>query len=298
MPRGHKVLVTGAGGFTGKYLIAKLDMLGHESKRVSEIFHRAGIDVRDKERVMSFFWEHKPSKVVHLAGLASTQHPDSNELWSVNYEGTKNVLNALSSFSTDEKHFILASTSQVYKSDTEPLSEASTVEPVGHYARSKFAAEEATLDYSSIMKVTIIRPFNYTGIGQSTNFLIPKLVQAFQDGLVQIKLGNTHVSRDFSDIRDVATAYAQALELVDTGEVLNICSGVPTSVDSIIQELEQIYERGIRVDVDQSLVRDDDASVLFGDSSKIRAKLRWQPLFQIKDTLRWISGRDLGTHAK
>ncbi|MGC6728135.1 NAD-dependent epimerase/dehydratase family protein, partial [Escherichia coli] len=79
--------------------------------------------------------------------------------------------------------------------------------------------------FASRVRNFIVRPFNYTGIGQSRSFLIPKIVYHAQQGARQIELGNVNVARDFSDVRFFAESLARLMELDLDGERVNICSG-------------------------------------------------------------------------
>ena len=83
--------------------------------------------------------------------------------------------------------------------------------PVNHYANSKLAMEHTARTYGERLPLLITRPFNYTGPGQATHFLVPKIVEHIKRRETVIELGNTHVSRDFSDVRDIVAVYAHLL---------------------------------------------------------------------------------------
>ena len=95
---------------------------------------------------------------------------------------------------------------------------------------------------SQSSNITVVRPFNYTGVGQAEHFLIPKVVKAFKLKSDEIELGNLDVSRDFSDVRDVVSAYLALLEQGHQG-TFNVCSGsaVPLSDVKRINTVETSF---------------------------------------------------------
>jgi nucleoside-diphosphate-sugar epimerase len=285
------ILVTGGAGFTGAYLIKHLEALGHSARTISNIFIENKIDILDKRVVSNFIADFKPTKLIHLAGISRSQSSNREQLWNVNSLGTRNVIEAFLSNSPSPDHFVLASTAQVYSESASPINEDAPVEPQSEYAKSKVDAEESVLRYSGHLKVSIVRPFNYTGLGQPSDFLIPKLVQGFDLELPSISVGNLKVVRDFSDVRDVVSAYAKILNSNESGGVFNVCQGRGISLEELVQRLEELYERRISVEFDSSLARASEPITFIGDHTKISSTLGWFPHFELEDTLLWMKNR-------
>ena len=115
------------------------------------------------------------------------------------------------------------------------LNEKSPYMPMNDYAVSKVSMELMANIWKDKLPITITRPFNYTGIGQSENFLIPKIISHFKKKKKSIELGNLEIYRDFSDVRDIAEIYAELMEINPVGETFNLCSGSCISIKQIIE---------------------------------------------------------------
>ena len=106
------------------------------------------------------------------------------------------------------------------------------------------------------LPITIARPFNYTGVGQSINYVIPKIVEHFRNGARHIDMGNLAVARDFSDVRDVVCVYRRLLEApAAVGEVVNVCSGTVSTLAEILGLAKALTGRQIDVRADPALMR-------------------------------------------
>ena len=152
---------------------------------------------------------------------------------------------------------------------------------------SKVTMELATLLYTDL-PIVLSRPFNYTGCGQSSNFLIPKIVDAFKAGKREIELGNVDVSRDFSDVRDVVAAYLRLLETDIMAPAYNICSGTATSLLSVIDTLNDLAGYDIQVSTNPDFIRRDEIKTHYGSPALLEATIGSYRQYALTDTLAWM----------
>lgn len=202
--------------------------------------------------------------------------------------GTLNLLNAINQRAGSIARILVASSANIYGNTTSlPITEDTPPNPVNHYGVSKLAMESSAALYEDL-PVTRVRPFNYTGVGQSISFLIPKIVNAFQKRDKQIQLGNLDVSRDFSDVRDVASAYIKLLKSNDIGPVYNICTGFATSLESVISTLNRLAGYEIEVSTNPAFVRPDEIKILYGSPQRLESTIGNYRQFTLQDTLAWM----------
>ena len=135
------------------------------------------------------------------------------------------------------------------------------------------------------LPIVVTRPFNYTGPGQDERFVVPKIVSHYKRRAASIRLGDTRVERDFSDVEDLVEAYMRLLESDVRSEVVNICSGKPTSVAAIVAEMNAIAGYEIKVELEPTLVRNNDISRLAGSNKKLLRLIGFAPGIPIRETL-------------
>ncbi len=110
-------------------------------------------------------------------------------------------------------HVVLCSSAHVYGENLKnPITENSITIPNNEYGKSKLCIEKIAASYRDNLPITIVRPFNYTGVGQSKKFLIPKIIDHFVRKQSSIELGNINISRDFSDVRDVSEKLVEIIQ--------------------------------------------------------------------------------------
>jgi len=288
--RSERVLITGATGFTGRLLVGRLRHNGREVMAFSNGADDEGVrnvDLRDFHSLTQAVSQIRPSAVVHLAGIAATDHSDIGEIYSANVVGTANLFGALAAVNIEPQIVVVASSAQVYAApkDDAPLTEDSPLAPQSHYAVSKRTAEDIARIYSSRFPVIVTRPFNYTGPGQSPSFLVPKIVQHYAEGKSEIRLGNLDLFRDFSDVGRVVEAYYRLVSEPIDPDTINICSGHSVHLTDIPKILEEISGRTIEVITDPSLVRGNEPHVIAGSPSRLETLVGPLPNPEFRETL-------------
>jgi nucleoside-diphosphate-sugar epimerase len=270
------VLITGISGFTGRNLAATLaregwDIAGLGPDRLPVESDHLDADLADTYALAEWIAHVCPTHIVHLAALSNVVG-DPLSFYRVNVLGTESLLNAIELAGLAPIKVLIASSANIYgNSDTSTLGESSPVRPMNHYALSKAAMELLVRKWYDRLPIVTTRPFNYTGPGQSESFLIPKIVASHLRRDAVIKLGNTQVARDFSDISVVCEAYRRLLESDAQGLCVNICSGVSTSIAEILKTMEEISGHGPRAEVDPALVRKDEVIELKGDPTLLHS---------------------------
>ncbi len=293
-----RVFVTGLTGFVGRWLHARLVDDGQEVLPDPSI----KVDVTDREALIDAVVETQPDAVAHLAAVSSSRRAseDPAHAYRVAVGGTVHLMEAIRSLPSISAVLVVSS-SEVYGHPAPgalPLREDAPLRPRSPYALAKTAQESVALAYAAMfsLPVAVARSFNHIGPGQRPDFVVPAIagrVLEFKRGeLRDIPVGNRDVRRDFTDVRDVAAAYALILRglvegsLSAGGAVLNVASGRSTSIDEIISMLCASAGVEARVRVDPALVRTDDPPDIVGDASALRASTGWRPHIEIAETLR------------
>ena len=281
-------LVTGVSGFTGHYVAAELERSGYAVRGLEgDDLRTEAVDLTDRNAVRGAVERLQPRVVVHLAAISFVAHGDADAIYRVNVVGTRNLLEALAAEPIGPSHVILASSANIYGNVGGLIGEDVPPSPQNDYAVSKLAMEHMARLWTDRIPITIVRPFNYTGVGQSEKFLLPKIVSHFRHKAELIELGNLDVSRDFNDVRAVTTSYERLLR-VPAGQVFNICSGHEYSLRGIISMMEAISGHRMEVRVNPDFVRPNEVKQLRGDPSRLASTIGELPAYALAETLRWM----------
>lgn len=276
-----RILVTGATGFTGRHFAQACAAAGHEAVALQANLQDAAAVAREVAAL-------QPELAVHLAAISFVGHADERAFYDVNLFGTLNLVEALKACGSLKK-VLIASSANVYgNSEHSPIAETEAPAPVNHYATSKAAMEFMARARAGDLPLVITRPFNYTGVGQAPQFVIPKLVDHFRRRAPVVQLGNIDVEREYNDVRMLCAAYLRLLEPAVPAGTYNVCTGQTYTLNAVLDLLRELTGHDIRVEVDPRLVRSNEILRLCGDPNRLLQAAGPLPTYTLRETLSWM----------
>jgi GDP-4-dehydro-6-deoxy-D-mannose reductase len=295
------ILVTGAGGFVGKHLKSALISAFPAARIIGTGQHSESderLDITERAQVHATISRLQPELCIHLAGIAAVgaARADPRGTWEVNLHGTLNIAEAILA-AAPRCRMIFISSAECYGAGFKSgvaLNEAAILAPMNIYAATKAAAELALGALTGEgLRLLRLRPFNHTGPGQTTDFVVPAFadqIARIEAGLMppEIAVGALDPERDFLDIRDICSAYVSSIKLFDelpNNSMINIASGRAVRIGSILDMLLSQAKMPIAVRQDQSRMRPVEIRRAIGDATLARTLLNWQPQFELTETL-------------
>lgn len=291
------VVVTGAEGFVGGWLVRELRAAGREVvgtckpgvARPDRELRWLEADLRERGALVEPFAEIRPAAVVHLAAVAVPRQAarDPDEALRVNYVAVDHLVHALLR-SAPGARLLYVSSGEVYgrrRAGDPPAREDDPLLPGNPYAATKAAAEcrVALAHEDEGLDVVRVRPFNHSGPGRPADYAessfarqVARLERSEAEPVVRV--GNLDAVRDFCHVADVAAAYRLLLDEAESGGVYNACSGTARSMRSLLEYLLSRSRRPLRAEIDPARFEPiDDAKLqLVGDPARLRA-LGWEP---------------------
>jgi len=269
-----EVLVTGADGFVGRYLVASLRQAGHNV---------AGFSLADGDIASATLDFPGVEHVFHLA--ARTFVPDSWEnprgFYETNVLGTLNVLELCKR----RKASLTLISSYVYgPPDHLPVREDHAVRAFNPYCQTKIMAEEMASFYQSHLGLglSIVRPFNLYGPGLDSRYLIPTLVRQFLDpATAEVVVADVRPKRDYLYVDDFVQLLMRIMATSARG-IYNAGSGVSVSVDEVGRAVRAAAgsDKPLR---SRNEERPHEVMDVYADISKAREELQWAPWTSLDD---------------
>jgi GDP-4-dehydro-6-deoxy-D-mannose reductase len=289
------VFITGGAGFVGAHLIRYLAALGgpiygfdlRPSALPAESFLG---DMSDRAALTGALKAARPAVVCHLAGLLKSDCPEP--IYSVHVLGTVNLFESILEAGISPL-VLIASSSGVYGpgNSSRPIGERAKLAPVTHYGVSKMMEEAAALRYARAlsMNIVIARTFNLLGPGMPPTLACSdfarQIARAERDNGDHVVVGNLSPRRDFLDVRDAVSAYADMLRKGRSGEVYNVGSGKSVSIRTCLNRLLEFSKRDLLVSQDPARKQKNDIFTQASDTQKLFRRTGWKPKIPLRQSL-------------
>ena len=284
-----RVLVTGAGGFVGRRLVAALAARGD-----AVLAHDRELDVTDAARVREAVAKLRPDAIAHLAAIASVAEcaREPVRAFRVNVLGTRALLEAALRESPRAR-VLLVSTAAIYGSaplGSAGFDESAGLRPGSDYARTKASADLLAADYAERgLAVVRARPFNHTGAGRPESYVEARLARDVAEIAAsrrepRLELPNPTSQRDFLHVDDVIDAYLALLGPDVAPGAYNVASGEAVTMRELARRLCSLAAVNATLAETSDPLRPPDATL--GVSHKLRAATGWRPRRTLDDALR------------
>lgn len=266
-----RVLVTGAAGFIGHHVSARLLARGDTVLGVDNLdpsgdvplkqarlarlraapdaarFTCHPVDITDSAALARIFQQERPERVVHLAAKVGVRAANSSarSYLDANVTGFLHVLEQASAARVE--HLVYASSSSVYGADTPPpfAESASADHPLNVYSATKRAGELLAHTYSHLraLPTSGLRFFTVYGPWGRPDMAPLRFLRALHAGRAIDLYGEGRMRRDFTHVDDVAEAVLRVLDRVPAGappyRLLNVGRGEPVSLRDFVAVLER-----------------------------------------------------------
>lgn len=315
---GVPVLVTGAGGFIGAHLCARLVELGASVRAFARYNSRndrgtldwldASVareievvlgDIRDVESVGRAITG--TEVVFHLAAQIAIPYSYVNprDFSETNVLGSLNV--AEGARAAGVRRLVHTSTSEVYgTARVLPIDEHHPLEPQSPYAASKVGADKLMDAYhrSFDLPVTILRPFNTFGPFQSARAVIPTILSQVLAG-GPLRLGSLDPRRDLTYVSDTVEGFiAAACSDAAIGRTLQLGTGTDVSIGELVELIAAVVGRELHVEHDPARVRPPNSEVmrLISDPQLAFELTGWRCQVSLQEglsrTLDWVAANE------
>ncbi len=263
--------ITGHTGSLGRAIIKS-------TKNIKYIYFKD--DIRNKKKVIKWINNNNFQALIHLAAIVPIKVVNKNKkkAYQVNYEGTKNIIDAIKN--TNIKWFFFASTSHVYKSNKKKINEKSIIQPISYYGKTKFFAEKYIIKKlkNSNINYCIGRIFSITNKTQKENYLVPDLKKKIKRTKKKIILKNLNHYRDFISMEEISKIIHYLYKKNFRG-IINIGSGKAINLKSIAKKICEKYNKKF------NFVDNKKSTYLVADVSKLKLIYKFKLVRNIENLI-------------
>ncbi|MDO4891781.1 MAG: GDP-mannose 4,6-dehydratase [Eubacteriales bacterium] len=298
-----KAMIIGAAGFVGSYLSEAIrtlmscevvaTKLAHEKTDIPDA-EIIDLDILDQDSVYEVLAKEKPDYIFHLAAQSSVALSWKNPKLTVdvNIIGALNLLDAIRRLDYSPRVLIVGSGEEYGRVAEVPIEESCALNPGNIYAVTKACQNMLSTLYSKAYGLNLImtRSFNHIGPKQIPQFVVADFcsqVAKIEKGLQEpvIRVGNLSAKRDFTDVRDVVSAYCSLIQHGKPGETYNVGSGHAIAVEDILREILSQSSANIKVEIDPAKLRPVDVPIIEPDTKKIFNDTGWTSSIPLKQTI-------------
>lgn len=285
-----KVLLTGASGFLGQYVLNRLQQQGIETvvlgRKQPFGSTLAGFIEADLLSAPDFPALIQKTSATHLLHLAwYTEH---GKYWTspLNLRWVNASTQLIEVFcQAGGQRVVMAGTCAEYDWSHGYCREESTpLNPATLYGTAKDAARRLIMAICTQHKVPCAwgRVFLPFGAGESSQRLIPSLIEVFRGQRPPFGI-NTAAYRDFLHASDVAEGFITLLQSAEHG-AYNISSGQPVPLENTVHYLAKLFNADPQQVLNLSTERPGEPELLVGDNHRLRA-LGWHPALSLAQGL-------------
>jgi nucleoside-diphosphate-sugar epimerase len=284
----NSLLVVGGSGFIGRHLVKAAIGRGyrttvvslnevHASKKISGVdYVRANIS--DLTELSNLFPQRKFTHVVNLGGYVdhSRFRQGGQDVINAHYLGVVNLLRCLDWDVLET--FVQIGSSDEYGDASSPISESVRETPISPYSFAKVAATQLLqmLHKTEKFPAVILRLFLVYGSEQGKQRFLPQVI----DGCLRkesFAASHGEQLRDLCYVDDVVSGILAALSSSSAyGEIVNIASGEPVSIRSVIEDVVAAVGAGVPR-FGEIPYRQSESMALYADISKAKELLAWEP---------------------
>jgi nucleoside-diphosphate-sugar epimerase len=277
----RRALVTGANGFLGQHLVARLAADGWIVVRAVRSAPAGstpdtlvlGSKPWTPDMLADALAAAAPDVVFHLAGSPWAEPVAA--MYETNLMLAARLLDAAAALARRPAVVLIGSAAEygfVAEQD-QPVREDHPCAPSTHHGIAKHAQTQLGLAWARAgMPVLVARLFNPVGRFMPSRLALASFAAQISAGASVLNVGDLDIARDFIDVDDAARLIAAlAADGANFGQVINICSGVAIKLRPLVEELIRLANRRVDIAIDPARLRPGEMRVLRGDTGRLRA---------------------------